>query len=103
MLLPQCCQQKNKTPFALGVVDQIKSKELSQSRTLNIYLPDGYDTSKTTFPVIYLLDGSANEDFIHITGVVQFLNMIDTLPKCIVVGIANTDRRHDFTHPTTVA
>jgi predicted alpha/beta superfamily hydrolase len=50
-----------------------------------------------------LLDGSADEDFIHIVGLVQFLTMIDTMPPSIIVGIANVDRKRDFTFPTTVA
>jgi hypothetical protein len=69
---------------------------------LNIYLPADYDADTTRkYPVIYLLDGSANEDFVHICGIVQFLNMIEYLPPCIVVGIANTDRARDFTFPAT--
>jgi len=90
-------------PFVLGVTEQIHSKELSQNRLLNIYLPDGYDTAKTAkYPMIYLLDGSADEDFIHVVGVVQFLTMIEAMPKTIVVGVANIDRRRDFTFPTTI-
>ena len=51
-----------------------------------------------------MLDGSADEDFIHIAGLVQFNNFpwINRLPPSIVVGIANVDRRRDFTYPTTV-
>lgn len=90
-------------PFKLGVVDKISSKYLSETRTLNVYLPDEYyKDSVTCYPVIYLLDGSANEDFIHVTGVVQFLTMIRSMPPTIVVGIANVDRKRDFTFPTTI-
>jgi predicted alpha/beta superfamily hydrolase len=96
--------QKNaQTPFVLGIVDKIQSVELNETRTLNIYLPEGYSPdSPATYPVIYLLDGSANEDFIHITGVVQFLTMIEAMPKSIIIGIANVDRKRDFTFPTSV-
>lgn len=90
-------------PFVLGKVEKLKSIILKEERTLNIYLPDGFDPkSATKHPVVYLLDGSANEDFIHIVGVVQFLTMIEAMPKSIVVGIANVDRKRDFTFPTTV-
>lgn len=54
------------------------------------------------FQVIYLLDGSANEDFIHITGLVDFLSTYGIIPPSIVVGIANVDRKRDFTFPTAV-
>jgi len=96
-------QTDNQIPFVLGFIEKIKSVELKENRVLNIYLPEGYSPdSATTYPVIYLLDGSANEDFIHITGIVQFLVMIGTMPKSIIVGIANVDRRRDFTFPTTI-
>lgn len=87
-------------PFVLGIVDSLYSASLAQQRTINIYLPDGYhdDTAKN-FPVIYQLDGSANEDFVHTVGNVQFLTMIGYMPPTIVVGIANINRKHDFTFP----
>jgi len=87
-------------PFILGVIHEIHSIPLNENRVLNIYLPEGYNPTDTTrYPVIYLLDGSADEDFIHIAGIVQFNNFpwINRLPKTIVVGIANTDRKRDFT------
>jgi predicted alpha/beta superfamily hydrolase len=94
---------QQKKPFVLGTIETIQSVELSENRTLNIYLPEGYSAdSAATYPVIYLLDGSADEDFIHISGLVQFLNFpwVNVLPKSIVVGIANVDRKRDFTFKT---
>lgn len=87
----------------LGKIYTIQSNVLNEKRVLNIYTPEGYhsDSSKT-YPVIYLLDGSANEDFIHIVGIVQFLTMIEAMPKTIVVGVANVDRKRDFTFPTSI-
>ena len=93
-------QTKKATPFKLGLTETIVSKTMGETRTLNIYLPEGYDTSKAQYPVIYLLDGSANEDFIHTAGLVQYLSMYEMMPKSIVVGIANVDRRRDYTFPT---
>ncbi|MBS1793590.1 MAG: alpha/beta hydrolase [Acidobacteria bacterium] len=92
-------------PFVLGVIDEIRSEELAETRVLNIYLPDGYKPDDgREYPVVYLLDGSADEDFIHIVGLYQYNNFpwIDRVPKSIVVGIANVDRRRDFTFPTTI-
>lgn len=91
-------------PFVLGVIDEIQSKELGEKRVLNIYLPEGYNKNDTlTYPVTYLLDGSADEDFIHVTGIYQFNNFpwIARVPKTIIVGIANVDRKRDFTYPST--
>lgn len=92
-------------PFVLGVIDEIQSKQLNEKRILNIYLPEGYHENDTTkYDVVYLLDGSADEDFIHVAGLFQFYNFpwIERVPKSIIVGIANVDRKRDFTYPTKV-
>ena len=92
-------------PFVLGVIDRIQSIELGEERILNIYVPEGYNIDDTIkYPVTYLLDGSADEDFIHVVGLFQFYNFewINRVPKSIVVGIASVDRRRDFTFPTTI-
>ncbi len=89
----------------LGVIDEIESHELSEKRILNIYLPEGYNFADTIkYPVVYLLDGSADEDFIHIVGLYQFNNFpwINRVPKSIIVGIATVDRKRDFTFPTAI-
>ncbi|MDQ3112345.1 MAG: alpha/beta hydrolase-fold protein [Bacteroidota bacterium] len=98
-------QPETTKPFVLGIIEEIQSVELSEKRILNIYLPEGYKKDDTTkYPVIYLLDGSADEDFIHVAGLVQFNSFpwVNRVPHSIVVGIANVDRRRDFTFPTTI-
>jgi predicted alpha/beta superfamily hydrolase len=89
--------------FPLGIVRQLHSAVLNEDRTLNIYLPDGYHKD-SSYSVIYLLDGSADEDFIHVAGLVQFCNFpwVNVLPQTIVVGIAKVDRQRDFTFPATI-
>lgn len=99
--LAQQKSNKKKTPFVIGEVDTIYSKVLKQKRVINVHLPLSYNPdSATTYPVIYLLDGSIGEDFVHIVGLVDYMNMINILKPTIVVGIANIDRQHDFTFPT---
>jgi predicted alpha/beta superfamily hydrolase len=92
-------------PFVLGQVVEIPSLILGEKRILNIYLPEGYHQNDTTrYAVAYLLDGSADEDFIHVVGLYQFhsFSWINRVPPTIVVGIATIDRRRDFTFPTTI-
>ncbi len=102
--LPSNAHLLETTPFMVGVIDHLQSQSLGEDRILNIYLPQAYgDSANQRFPVLYLLDGSAHEDFLHIVGLVQFLNMIQVMPPTIVVGIANVDRKRDFTFPTTIA
>jgi len=92
-------QNGNIKPLTIGEIRTFKSKILNEDRTLNVYLPQGFDKTKS-YPIIYLLDGSMNEDFIHVTGLVQFFNQMYSMPETIVVGIANIDRKRDFTFHT---
>ena len=95
---------QEKTIFPFAIIEELNSQELGETRTLNVYLPQGYHPdSATVYPVIYLLDGSLYEDFPHIAGMTQFLNMYEILPKSIVVGISNLgkSRYRDFTYPST--
>ncbi|RYD88321.1 MAG: alpha/beta hydrolase, partial [Sphingobacteriales bacterium] len=78
-------------PFVLGEIHELRSRVLGETRVLNIYLPEGYNPKDTTrYPVVYLLDGSADEDFIHISGLYQYYSFpwIGQVPRSIVVGIA---------------
>jgi hypothetical protein len=89
--------------FSIGEILRMNSDVLQEERILNIYLPQSYaQDSLRKYPVIYLLDGSAEEDFIHIAGLVQFgsFSWINMLPESIVVGVANVDRKRDFTYPS---
>lgn len=91
-------------PFVLGTCDEIYSKELSEKRTINIYIPEGYDEKDTiAYPVVYLLDGGVDEDFIHVVGLYQFNSFpwIHRVPRSFIIGISNADRQRDFTYPTT--
>ena len=106
---PAFCQQQKapetSKPFVLGSIEELESKLLGENRILNIYLPEGYIPNDTTrYPVVYLLDGSADEDFIHTVGLFQFntFSWIDRVPKSIIIGIATVDRRRDFTFPSTI-
>jgi len=92
-----------KTPLSIGEKIEFHSEILNENRILNIYLPNGYSKdSLKTYPIIYLLDGSLDEDFIHISGLVQFgsFSWINMISESIVVGISNIDRKRDFTYPT---
>jgi enterochelin esterase-like enzyme len=77
----------------------LQSKILGMERKYAIYLPADYETSSRTYPVLYLLHGSGDDQ----TGWVQFgevLNITDkavkegtATPMIIVMPDANTTRR----------
>lgn len=95
-----------KQGYMIGERLEFHSTVLNEDRFLNIYLPHGYSVdSAKTYPLIYLLDGSADEDFLHIAGLVQFGSYpwINMVPESIVVGIENVDRKRDFCFPTSIA
>jgi predicted alpha/beta superfamily hydrolase len=88
------------SPLTLGEVLTIDSEILGEPRILNVYLPASYSESQDKrYPVVYVLDGSISEDFIHIAGLVQFASFpwLNFAPESIVVGVANVDRKRDFT------
>lgn len=92
--------------FVLGTTHKIQSKILNEERIVNVYFPKGQSIDPLKkYPVIYLLDGSKDEDFIHIVGLAQFANFPWTkmLEPTIIVGIANVDRKRDFTYPSNNA
>lgn len=112
LLLMVCCfwtsvllGQLQTHPLTIGQQHQFHSTILGEERQLNVYLPTHYHPdSSQKYPVIYVLDGGLEEDFLHISGLTQFGSMswINLLPEVIVVGIVNIDRKRDFTFPTTV-
>ncbi len=95
-----CEAQENCKPLVIGKSDLLHSKTLKEDRILNIYLPENYNTNDTlTYPVIYILDGGIEEDFLHVAGIVRFntQDWIGRSLRSIVVGIEGNTRRRDFT------
>ncbi|WP_413513027.1 alpha/beta hydrolase [Myroides odoratus] len=94
--------QKGAQKIILGESISFPSKVLKETRTINIYLPPHYIPNDTVkYPVVYILDGGVEEDFIHLTGIFRYNSQawINRFPEAIVVGIENTNRRRDFTFP----
>lgn len=100
---PALAQGPESTPIVIGQSLTMESKILGQTRRINVHLPAGYATSGKTYPVLYLMDGGEKEDFPHIAGLAQLGELSWTYREMIVVGIEGIDRRHDLTHPTSVA
>ena len=90
---------------AQGIVYEtrtVKSNILNMDRHYSIYLPEGYEQTDRSYPVLYLLHGSGDDH----TGWVQFgqvQNIADRViaegtagPMIIVMPDANTGRRGYF-------
>jgi len=86
--------------LTFGSVARFPSKALGEERRINVLLPPDYQKSGKKYPVFYLLDGSAHEDYFHAAGLVDFMATYGVMPQTIVVGISNVDRKRDFTRPS---
>jgi predicted alpha/beta superfamily hydrolase len=76
----------------IGFRDSIKSQILHETRKILIHLPDGYDTSKQSYTVLYRLDGSPTALF----GTVAVANRMADIQKIIIVAIENVNRDRDM-------
>ncbi|MDW3648477.1 MAG: alpha/beta hydrolase-fold protein [Bacteroidia bacterium] len=72
------------------------SSHLDEYRGIKISLPSDYDQHNKSYPVLYVLDGEWVFDYA--IGCVDFLSndILGQIPKMIVVGIPNTDRKRDL-------
>ncbi len=82
---------------------KIESKIIGETRTINIWTPDVYQTNTNPLPVLYMPDGGTKEDFPHIANTLAKLIKDKKIEPLILVGIENTQRRRDLTGPTTIA
>ncbi len=87
-------------PITIGETHTLASRPLAQERVVNVYLPAGYATSGKTYPVLYLIDGGLDQDFLHITGTTALGALWARSQELIVVGVATKDRRRELTGPT---
>lgn len=81
---------------------QIKSVKVNEIRTINVWLPDNYNTSLDSLPVLYMADGGIKEDFPHVANTLAALIASKKIKPIILVGIENTQRRLDLTGPTLI-
>lgn len=78
------------------------SEILGEVRRINVYLPPGRAAGSSRYPVLYLLDGGVEEDFLHIAGIASLAADFRGIRAFVVVGIEGIDRYHDLTHPTGI-
>ncbi|MFT3708706.1 MAG: alpha/beta hydrolase-fold protein [Archangium sp.] len=87
-------------PMTIGETVTLTSKTLGgEKRRINLYRPPV--DPKLALPVLLMLDGGLEEDFVHVAGLVQIGASNGTMRPFLLVGIENTERRRDLTGPTT--
>lgn len=80
----------------------IESSQVGEARTINVWVPAGYDLGTDSLPVMYMADGGIEEDFPHIANTFDTLLKAGKIQPMILVGIENTERRRDLTGTTEV-
>jgi len=85
-------QTSELTQNNVGYQFSFESKVLAQSRDIQIYLPDDYNSSTKKYPVLYVID--SQQYFLHPIAYQNTLREEDETPGVIVVGIKmNSDTR----------
>ena len=74
--------------ISIGKKDTVSSQILNSKRALSIYLPPSYYVSKKQkFPVLYILDGDYN--FNYVAGLLEIqASIAEFIPETILVGIS---------------
>jgi predicted alpha/beta superfamily hydrolase len=89
-------------PLVIGESFTIESRIMGEARRVNVLVPTVYGQKiDPPMPVLYMLDGGVDEDFLHVAGLVQVLVSNGGMRPFLLVGIPNTQRRRDMTGPTT--
>src|SRR5262249_36540678 len=91
-------------PLVVGETFSIDSRIMGEVRRINVLVPSVYGQKiSAPMPVLYMLDGGVDEDFLHVAGLVQALASNGGMRPFMLVGIPNTARRRDMTGPTSNA
>ena len=88
----------NSGQIVIGQMDSLRSEILDETRNIWVHVPDeatGAIFGKSSYPVLYLLDGPGH--FHAVTGLLNNLEQNGIVPKMVVVAIPNTDRTRDLT------
>ena len=93
--------QTTSAPIIIGETLTIKSKTLGELRTINVYLPPAYAEKNRKFPVLYLIDGGLDQDFMHIVGSAHLGAIWARSRSVIIVGVETKDRRRELVGPTS--
>jgi len=76
---------------------KIESKQVGETRVINVWTPPEYENSNESYPVLYMADGGIKEDFPHIANTISKLITEKSILPIILVGIENTERGRDLT------
>jgi enterochelin esterase-like enzyme len=84
-MLAPCFSQEKTGDVIIGTTYSFTPRNFEGQVDVGVHLPEGYDKSSETYPVLYLLD--VEKDFVFGSAVADFLASNDRIPKLVVVGV----------------
>ena len=70
----------------LGEISSLQSKVLNKTIPLSIHLPANYDSSRKTYPVLYMLGSDYRARFAMLASTLDYMGE-GQIPEMILVGI----------------
>ncbi|PKV51384.1 hypothetical protein ATE84_3469 [Aquimarina sp. MAR_2010_214] len=76
----------DKPVVTLGEISLLQSKELNKTIPLSIHLPENYDSSKKSYPVLYMLGSDYRARFAMLASTLDYMGE-GQIPEMILIGI----------------
>ncbi|MEL6811288.1 MAG: alpha/beta hydrolase-fold protein [Bacteroidota bacterium] len=81
--------QTHGSDYVVGQSFSIASTAFNDEREIQVFTPEGYETSNKSYPVLYVLDGQ--RWYLHAVGLETLFSEYKYTPEFIVVGIPTLD------------
>lgn len=88
--------QKDGEDISIGTYRVLHSDILNEDRLLFVHLPQAYEETELSYPVLYLLWVDIHNYFADAVMVTEKLGVTGEIPPIIVIGVANTNRYRDL-------
>ena len=79
--------EQSKPAVTLGKISSIQSKMLAKTIPLSIHLPENYDRSKKTYPVLYMMGSDYKSRFAMLASTLDYIGDGGQIPEIILIGI----------------
>ncbi|WP_438423590.1 alpha/beta hydrolase-fold protein [Aquimarina macrocephali] len=78
--------EHSKPAVTLGEISSLQSKVLNKTIPLSIHLPENYDSSRKTYPVLYMLGSDYRARFAMLASTLDYMGE-GRIPEMILIGI----------------
>jgi predicted alpha/beta superfamily hydrolase len=91
------------TPIVIGTEIVLDSAIYGGGRTITVSLPMSYGDGNRSYPVLYLVDGGVQQDFIPMAGMSALGSLSMQYREFILVGVQTENRYIELTAPSDLA